>query len=121
MRVLVTGSTTWTDADAIRRELSVLPAGTVVIHGDCPGVDALAGEGAAALGLTVERWEKNRDDYQKYRRAAWKGLNERMLAPGVSLVLAFHPDWNVEGKARGTRHLLALAGAAGIEIRAFGR
>jgi hypothetical protein len=121
VRVLVTGSTTWTDADAIRRELSVLPAGTVVVHGDCPGVDAFAGEVAATLGLTVERWEKNSDDHRKYRRAAWKGLNERMLASGVSLLFAFHPDWDVEGKARGTRHLLALARAAGIDVRAFDR
>jgi hypothetical protein len=121
MRVLVTGSTTWTDAEAIRHELSALPAGTVVVHGDCPGVDALAGEVAAALGLTVECWEKNTDDYRKYCRAAWKGLNERMLASGVNLVFAFHPDWDVDGKARGTQHLLALARAAGIETRAFGR
>ena len=44
MRVLVTGSIQWTDADAIRRELVQLPPGSVVIHGDCTGADALAGE-----------------------------------------------------------------------------
>ena len=82
----------------------------MVVHGDCPGVDALAGEVAAALSLTIECWEKNTDDYRNYRRAAWKGLNERMLDSRVTLVLAFHPYWDVEGKARGTRHLLALAG-----------
>ena len=119
MRVLVTGSTTWTDAAAIRRELTRLPAEAVVIHGDCPGVDALAGQVAAELGLVVERWAKNTEDYRRYRRGAWKGLNERMLASGVVLILAFHPEWNVQGKARGTRHLLALAEAAGVEVRAF--
>ena len=43
MRVLVTGSMHWTDADAIRRELTQLPHGSVVIHGDCSGADELAG------------------------------------------------------------------------------
>ena len=121
MRVLVTGSTSWADAEAIRRELSALPPGAVVIHGDCPGADELAGQVATELGLIVERWAKNSDDYRRHRRGAWKGLNERMLASGVALVLAFHPDWEVRGKAHGTRHVLDLATAAGIEVRAFAR
>jgi hypothetical protein len=50
MRVLVTGSAAWTDADALRRELIKLPAGSTVAHGDSPGADALAGE----IGLSVE-------------------------------------------------------------------
>jgi hypothetical protein len=119
MRVLVTGSTTWTDADAIRRELASLPAGAVVVHGDCPGVDALAGEIAAALGFAVERWMKNEADAAGYGALAWQGLNERMLAAGADLILAFHPAWNVEGSAHGTRHLMARAGEAGIEVRAY--
>ena len=119
MRVLVTGSTTWTDPEPIRRELGRLPAGAAVVHGDCQGVDALAGEIGRALGLAVERWEKSPEDYRRYRRGAWKGLNERMLASGVGLVLAFHREWNVRGKASGTRHLLDLARTAGVEVRAF--
>jgi hypothetical protein len=121
MRVLLTGSTTWTDATAIRRELAKLPAHAVVIHGDCPGVDELGGRIAADLGLKVECWAKDELDAARYGNQAWQGLNERMLAAGVDLVLAFHPDWAIEGKAHGTRHLLGLAEAAGVEVRAFDR
>jgi hypothetical protein len=119
MRVIVTGSRQWTDADAIRRELARLPSDTVIIHGDCEGADTIAGKIARELGLVVEQWDKSAADYQKYQKAAWKGLNERMLSSGVVLVLAFHPDWQVEGKPRGTNHMLALARDAGVEVRAF--
>jgi hypothetical protein len=119
MRVLVTGSTRWDDAGAIRRELTKLGAGSTVVHGDCAGVDALAGEVASELGFAVELWRKNDEDYRRYQRGAWKGLNERMLASGVALVLAFHPGLNEPGQARGSRHLIELAEAAGVEVRTF--
>jgi hypothetical protein len=116
MRVIVAGATAWSDAEAIRRELVQLPANTVVIHGDAPGADALAGQIAGQLGLAVEPMGKNKEDYAKYRRGAWKGLNERMLATGVVRVLAFHPALE---KSRGTKHLVKIARAAGIEVQVF--
>jgi hypothetical protein len=116
MRVIVAGAVAWTDAMAIRRELTKLPAGATVIHGDCQGADALAGQIAAELGLAVEPMAKTADDYTRYARAAWKGLNERMLATGAVLVLAFHPD--IEN-SQGSKHLIDLARAAGIEVRCF--
>ena len=116
MRVIVAGATAWTDAEAIRRELARLPAGSTVIHGDAAGADALAGEVAAQLGLAVERFAKDKGDYRKYRRAAWKGLNERMLASGADLVLPFHPA--IES-SRGTGHLVRIARAAGVLVRVF--
>lgn len=119
MRVIVTGSTQWTDAAAIRRELSCLPPDAVIVRGDCPGADALAGAIAHELGLVVEQWDKNEADYRKYQQAAWKGLNERMLASGVALVLAFHPNWQDRDKARGTNHMIALAREAGVDVRTF--
>ncbi|MBY0456921.1 MAG: hypothetical protein K2V38_06260 [Gemmataceae bacterium] len=96
--------------------MSALPPNTTVIHGDSPGADALAGEIAAQLGFAVERMVKSQADYAKYQRAAWKGLNERMLATGAVLVLAFHPDIDA---SRGSKHLVALARAAGVEVRVF--
>jgi hypothetical protein len=116
MRVIVAGATAWTDAEAIRRELAKLPAEAVVIHGDAPGADALAGQVAVQLGLAVEPMGKTREDYTRYRRGAWKGLNERMLASGAVLVLAFHPALE---HSRGTKHLVELARSAGIEVRVF--
>jgi hypothetical protein len=116
MRVIVAGATTWSNAEPIRRELARLPTGATVIHGDAPGADLLAGQVATELGLAVEPMAKNKQDYAKYRRGAWKGLNERMLTSGAVLVLAFHPA--IEN-SRGTKHLVELAEAAGIEVQVF--
>jgi hypothetical protein len=114
MRVIVAGATGWTDETAIRRELEKLPPGTIVVHGDSPGADALAGKVARLLGLVVEPMSKNAADRTRHGRVAWKGLNERMLATGPSMVLAFHADID---SSRGTRHLIQLAeGMAGIRI-----
>ncbi|MCE9561116.1 MAG: DUF2493 domain-containing protein [Planctomycetes bacterium] len=113
MRVIVAGAVAWADVDAIRRELAKLPTASVVIHGDSPGADAIAGQVAAQLGFAVEPMAKSPVDYAKYKRAAWKGLNERMLGSGAELVLVFHP--NVEA-SRGSKHLLELVQSAGVGI-----
>lgn len=121
MRIIVTGSRFWTDESAVRRELSQLPAGTVLIHGDCTGADEIAGRiGRDELGFTVVRMVKEPPDYAKYGRAAWKGLNERMLANGpVDRVLAFHEGLDDPTQARGTRHMVELARTQGVEVRTF--
>ncbi|MCI0700345.1 MAG: DUF2493 domain-containing protein [Planctomycetia bacterium] len=116
MRVIVAGAVAWADVEAIRRELTKLPAGTVIIHGDCAGADAIAGKVATELGFAVEAMAKIAADYAKYQRAAWKGLNERMIATGAELVLAFHPDFE---SSNGSKHLAELARSASIEVRIF--
>jgi hypothetical protein len=116
MRVLVAGATAWSDAEAIRRELVKLPSGTIVVHGDAPGADALAGQVAAQLGLVVESMAKDKQDYARYKRGAWKALNERMLASGAELVLVFHPAVDA---SRGSKHLVSLARAASVEVQVF--
>lgn len=117
MRVLITGSTTWSDVAAIKRELVLLPENTTIVTGDTPGVDAIAIEVAGQLGLLVEPMRKQTEDYEAFPDAGWKGLNVRMLATGIDLVIAFNPDFDVPGKARGTRHAVTLAQEAGIEVR----
>ena len=118
MRVLVAGSGEWTDAGPIRRELAKLPACTAIICGDFQGADALAAQVARELGLTVKAFRKEPEDYQRYRRGAWKALNERMLASSVDQVLAFHPS--IE-ESRGTKHLVELAGQKGIPVQVFAK
>lgn len=121
MRVIVTGSRFWTDEVAIRRELAKLPPGTTVIHGDCTGADEIAGRiGREELGFTVVRMAKQPEDYTRYGREAWKGLNERMLASGtVDLVLAFRAELDDPKQARGTRHMVELARSERVEVRTF--
>lgn len=119
MRVIVTGSTTWTDADALRREFSALPSDVIIVTGDTPGIDALAMATAQEMGLIVEPMRKSRADRKAYPDASWKGLNERMLATGIDIVLAFHPDYGKPGCARGTIHMVEIAAASDIEARIF--
>ena len=116
MRVIVAGAVAWADVEAIRRELSKLPAGSVVIHGDCPGADAIAGAVAVELGFAVLAMTKNAADRAKYKRAAWKGLNERMLATGAELVLVFHPTFDA---SKGSKHMAELAARVSVEVRVF--
>ena len=116
MRVIVAGAVAWANADAIRRELAKLPSGAVVVHGDCPGADALAGAIAAELGFAVEAMVKNAADRARYGRGAWKGLNERMLSSGAELVLVFHPTFD---ESKGSKHLAELAARASVEVRVF--
>ena len=116
MVVIVAGAIAWTDAATIERELGRLPANSTVIHGDCPGADALAGVVAARLGLRVLPMAKNRDDARRYHKGAWKGLNERMLACGAERVLIFHPALDA---SKGSKHLANLARAAGVEVQVF--
>ena len=116
MRVIVAGAVAWADAGAIRRELAPLPPGTVVVHGDCAGADALAGLIASELGLAVAPMAKTGADRARFGPDAWKGLNERMLASGAELVLVFHPDFEA---SRGSKHLADLARAARVEVRTF--
>lgn len=54
MRVIICGSRTWTDVDAIRALLKTLPPDSVIVHGAAPGADTIAGREAHALGLEVE-------------------------------------------------------------------
>jgi hypothetical protein len=118
MRVIVAGATGWTDVEAIRRELGRLAADSTIIHGDAAGADALAGQVAAELRLPVEAYRKEQEDFRRFKRGAWKGLNERMLASGADLVLAFHADL---ASSRGTRHLVDLARKAGVKVLVLAR
>lgn len=121
MRVLVTGSTTWREIDAIRREFASLPSDSVIITGDTPGVDFFAQEAAIAFGFRIEAMKKQVVDCDAHPNEGWKGLNERILATGIDLVLAFHPDYGLPGCANGTRHAVELAEKASIQVRVFRR
>lgn len=116
MRVIVAGAVAWADAEVIRRELAKLPPGAVVVHGDCPGADALAGAVAIELSFAVEAMAKNAAARGRSGRGAWKGLNERMLATGAGLVLVFHAAFD---ESKGSKHLAELAARAGVEVRVF--
>jgi hypothetical protein len=78
MKVLCTGSREWTNDEIIRRELSLLPPGTIIVHGHCPwGADAIVDRIARELGFEVRRYPAR---WGTYRRGYdGNARNQRMI------------------------------------------
>lgn len=110
VRVLVTGSRTWTDAATITAALDELHArhgqALVVVHGACPrGADTLAQAWARARGVPVEAhpadWSKG--------RGAGPARNAAMVSSRPDACLAF-----IRGDSRGATGCAAMSEHAGI-------
>jgi hypothetical protein len=109
LRVLVCGDRYWSDRAAIHQVLKDLPEGSVVIQGECRGVDLTAKSVAQALGFEVECYPA---DWDKYGKAAGPIRNKQMLEEGKpDIVVAFHDDID---RSRGTKNMLKQAEEAGI-------
>ena len=115
MRLLVTGDRNWVDIVPIQTILSLLPRGSIIIHGDAAGADKLAGAVAFDLKLTVDIYPAN---WELYGRAAGPLRNVEMLRSGrPDFVVGFHN--NLEA-SRGTRHMLDIASKANKPIIHYG-
>lgn len=113
-RVLVTGSRTWRNAQALGDALlevwhdaTQLGGGLVVVHGHARGADRLADTWARRNGVPVERHPAD----WAIGRAAGPLRNQAMVDLGAHLVLAFPA-----GAATGTRDCMRRAAVAGIEV-----
>lgn len=116
MRVIVTGTRhpfqfwiMWAELEYVLANFGPF----TLVHGDCPtGADHYASvwaKGRADEGVVEEKFEAN---WNGEGRAAGPFRNQRMVAAGADLVLAF-PTVD----SRGTRHTMRLAREAGIEVR----
>lgn len=102
-RVLVCGDRNWLDKDTIKTYLIQLKP-EVVIEGECKGADLLAKECAIELGIIVESYPAN---WQEYGKAAGMVRNKEMIIKGKpDLVVAFH---NNIDNSKGTKDMLAQA------------
>ena len=115
-RLLVTGSRTWTDHEAIRAELSRAwkqlgkHPGTVLVHGACPtGADKIADEVWHEWGMPVE---PHPADWGRYGRRAGPIRNTLMVRAGADHVLAFPV-----GHSPGTRGCIRTARQAGLNVQ----
>ncbi len=136
-RVIVTGSRTWGDDEAVRDELYNAVADApdvpvVIVHGACPGspdevahdwVDEATACGTR-LGIIAEPWPA---DWDTYGKGAGKVRNTAMVNAGAALCLAFIATCDTASCPRRGRHgthgatdCAVRAHAAGIELRAFG-
>jgi ABC-type sugar transport system substrate-binding protein len=113
VRILVTGSRHWTDAQAVDHVLHRLwlaAPDAVLVSGACPtGADRIAEEAWESWGGTVERHPA---DWDRYGKPAGPRRNQEMVDLGADICLAFPlPD------SRGTVDCMAKAAAAGIPVR----
>ncbi|WP_101791002.1 SLOG family protein [Nonomuraea indica] len=136
-RVLITGSRSWSDEQAIRDALAPIafmygPENVVVVHGACPkGADALADRVASAwTGMAVERYpaewtapcgpvcrtphRRRRLDGATYCPMAGLNRNQFMVDLGADVLLAFQVD-----DSRGTADCIRRAEQAGIPVRRY--
>ena len=131
MRLMITGSRTWDDPQAIERALSwwLSSAGTgnhVLVSGACAkGADRMAeqawGQWAAEAAkvpdpsytLTIERHPA---DWQLHGRGAGAIRNRQMVQSGIDYALAFWMDGSP-----GTRHALSEIVRARVPYTLFAR
>lgn len=110
-RILVTGSRAWTDTDRIRAVLDyhrhAFP-GAVLVHGNARGADRIAARIWENWGLPVEPHPVT-DAQWAASRGAGHARNQRMVATGASVCLAFIRD-----QSPGATHCAHAARTAGI-------
>ncbi len=108
-KLLACGSRDWTDRKTISEHLQA-HRNWMVIEGDAPGADRIAGSVADALGMPHAKLAANWD---YYGRAGGPIRNRWMLDLGPDLVLAFHPDLS---KSKGTKDCVEEALRRGIKV-----
>ncbi len=119
LKILVTGSRTWTDARKVEQEIfralyevKTPHCEAVLIHGACPsGADALADQYATDTGMYVLRFPA---DWNRYGRSAGYRRNVELVGTGPDICLAF-----IRKGSRGASMTADLASKAGIETRRF--
>jgi hypothetical protein len=120
VRVLVTGSRDWENAQLIYETMLGIhikaESQPVLVSGHCPtGADAIAEQIAVYLSWPVERhpakWEQPDGSIDK--RAGFV-RNKEMVDAGADICIAF-----IRNKSKGATMTADLAAAAGIELKVF--
>lgn len=109
MRVLLFGSRSWRDREAIRGFIAELPRHAVVVHGaHWEGADKIAEEEALAAGLRVERHPAR---WSKEGPLAGPNRNSRMAASRPDFAVGFR----MPGRSSGTDDMARKARKAGVD------
>jgi len=106
MKVLVCGDRDWIDSEYLELHLDELHKVnnfTLLIEGECRGVDIMSRNWADHNGIPAKKFPA---DWKKYKNAAGPIRNKAMLAEKPDLVVAFHP--NIK-ESKGTKHMVSIA------------
>lgn len=122
MRVLVTGSRDWADAETVLDAFREVGSGAhTLVSGGARGADRIAEIIAAGLGWIVEQHPA---DWTAYGRSAGYKRNAVMVDLGADVCLAFIRECNAERcidpkphQSHGARHTADLAEKRGIPTR----
>lgn len=117
MRILVTGSRTWTDRRTIRDALVQAwrdCGDATLVHGDATGADRIAASIWEWGRLPVEPHPADWRPSGIYNPHAGKARNQKMVDLGADLCLAFIRD-----SSAGATDCAARAEEAGIPVRYF--
>lgn len=112
-RVLICGSRSWRNREAIRSWLAKLQdwGYTELIEGGAAGADSIAREEAKLIGFKVTEFKAQWD---KFGRAAGPIRNQQMLNEGKpDMVVAFHDDIV---HSKGTKDMVSRAEKASIRV-----
>jgi hypothetical protein len=123
-RLLITGSRTWVDVDAIRAEFDIVKSHegekVTLVSGNCPdGADKMCEDLAREYGWQVElhplAW-KGEDGKGEYNPRAGFERNEFMVKLGADFVLAF-----VMNASGGAMNTVGHSRKAGIPTKVINR
>lgn len=109
-KYLICGDRNWRDPWLIYYFLVRLDKDIIIMHGDAPGADSIAGAIASQLGFEVFAFPAQWD---KYGRAAGPIRNRLMLDQEPDKVIAFHND--IEN-SKGTKDCVEETKKRGIPV-----
>jgi hypothetical protein len=104
MFIIVCGDRNWTDFYLIDEFLSLLTKDVEIVHGDCKGVDKIAGYLAHKRGLIVH---PESADWSKFGTKAGPIRNRLMVKKyPIDYIVAFHNDLS---HSKGTIDMIKVA------------
>lgn len=110
-RILICGDRNYQNEKIIYNVIKEFDKDTVIIHGNCRGVDKLAGKVGENLGMKIEVYDA---DWNRYGKGAGPIRNKQMLVQGKpTLVIAFHKNYE---NSKGTKNMIKQANNDGLFI-----
>ena len=118
VKVIISGdrNSSFSFRSTIKMELKHLPKGSLVIHGDCKGIDKLAGKIASEMNIEVKKFPISGKEWKLYGLRAGPMRNKKMLDEIPDMVYAFHPD--IE-HSKGTKDMILQSYNLNIPVYIF--